>query len=633
MSHRIAAILFALMLLLGLNNAARAQEKRVDWNRVDVAIQVHDDGTFTVEETIQVTFTGDDFTYGYRNIPADYVDAIDEFQVWDEMGSYGEKAKGEARWFDVDKWAGQYTVTWHFPPISNITRTFHLRYRVHGGLRAYAGGDQLWWKAVFPDRKGPVASSTVTVTAPAAIDVYDAYFVPAEMILLDERTVQFRATKPVPAGASFEVRVQWPHGVIPVTPAPWQAAADAAAAEAEHRARWNSIIALGLIFGSIGFFLLSMLGLFLLWYVRGRDAGVEPIAYLTKPPSGLPPALAGQLLDGVAKPRHALATILDLAGRGMLEIEEMPKRRGVPPNYRFHLLIPFPAWLPRFEHLALRTFMGRSQTRTLGDVQKSFPKHWKRMMEAQEEALVERGLFPHPPSQTIRRYNTIGNLLTILAVIFFCASFFDVLPRRGLNQSLGLWPIGSLMLTGFIVYATARFMIPRTPKGREEAARWRAFRRYLAELKLLEEAPPAAKHMNRYLPYAVAFGVEKSFLEAMEKTENAAWLPDWYFIPESNARSGARGLGNGAPGPAAASSNLSGGLASMSAGLATMLATASSSLSSTVSGGGSGGGFSGGGGGGGGGGGFRGGGGGGGGGGWRWLWVMAILGRVEGAGR
>ncbi len=598
MSHRIIVILIALALLLGLNNAAQAQKKHVDWDRIDVAIQVHDDGTFTVEETIQVTFSGEDFTYGYRDIPTDYVESIDEFQVWDEEGAYTEGMDTGERWFEVEESKGaypKYSVTWHFPPISNVTCTFHLRYRVHGGLRAYPGGDQLWWKAVFPDRDGPVASSTVTVTAPAAIEVYDAYFVSAEMTLLDERTVQFRATEPVPARTSFEVRVQWPHGIIPATPAIWQVTADAVAAETERRARWNPIITMGLIFGSIGFFLLSMLGLFLIWYVRGRGVGVAPIAYLPEPPSDLPPALAGQLLDGIGRPRHVLATILDLASRGVLEIEEMPKRKDAPQNYHYHLSGDFPKQLPRFERLALRTFMGRSQTRTLGDVEKSFPKHWKRMMEAQEEELVERGLFPHPPSQTIRRYNTIGSLLTILAVIFFCSLFFDVLSLRGLNQSLGLWPIASLMLTGFIIPATVRFMIPRTPKGREEAARWRAFRRYLTELKALGETPPAAERMDRFLAYAVAFGVEKPFLEEVERAGGAVWHPTWYYTSTSQARAsaGSGGQGSGAPGPApgavAASPNLSSSLASMSAGLVTMLATASTSLARTVSRSGSGG--------------------------------------------
>ncbi|HHB90661.1 MAG TPA: DUF2207 domain-containing protein, partial [Anaerolineae bacterium] len=591
MLHRISTILIIVILLAGLGNAAWAQEKQVDWDRVDVAIQVHDDGTFTVEEIIQVTFWGEDFTYGYRDIPAEYVDFIDEFQVWDETGTYEEGIESGDRWFLVDDTVGGlYTVTWHFPPISNTIRTFHLRYRVHGGLRVYPGGDQLWWKAVFPDRDGPVASSTVTVTTPAAIQVYDAYFVPAEMTLLDEHTVQFRATEPVPPGVSFEVRVQWPHGVIPATPAPWQAAADAAAAEAERRARWNPIIALGLIFGSIGFFLLGVLSLFLLWYLRGRDPGAAPIAYLPEPPSDLPPALAGQLVDGVAKPRHVLATILDLANRGILDIEEMPKRQHVPQNYRFHLRGDFPQQLPRFERLALRTFMGRSQTRTLRDVEKSFPKHWKRMMEAQEEALVERGLFPHPPSQTIRRINWIGALMWAVAAIFFVLVLFDVLPRRGLSQSLVFWPMGALMLTGILFFATARFMIPRTPKGREEAARWRAFRRYLAELKDLDETPPAVERLDRFLAYAVAFGVEKSFLEEVEKTGAATWHPTWYHPSTSGGQGSSGGLGSVAQSAASGSSHMGSSLASMSAGLVTMLATASSSLSSTVSGGGSGGG-------------------------------------------
>jgi hypothetical protein len=70
-------------------------------------------------------------------------------------------------------------------------------------------------------------------------------------------------------------------------------------------------------------------------------------------------------------------------------------------------------------------------------------------------------------------------------------------------------------------------MVLRTRAGAERAARWQAFARWLKEL--VEINPAEAKaHLEAYLPYAIAFGIEKEFL--------ARWLaiapdtppPSWY---------------------------------------------------------------------------------------------------------
>jgi len=53
--------------------------------------------------------------------------------------------------------------------------------------------------------------------------------------------------------------------------------------------------------------------------------------YLTEPPSDLPPAIAGVVVDERADLKEILATLLDLGRRGFLEIFELPE------DYRFQL--------------------------------------------------------------------------------------------------------------------------------------------------------------------------------------------------------------------------------------------------------------------------------------------------------
>ena len=58
---------------------------------------------------------------------------------------------------------------------ANESETFTLSYTVHGGLRYYEGGDQLWWKAIYGERSFAVQAGRVNVSVPAAIHKWAGY--------------------------------------------------------------------------------------------------------------------------------------------------------------------------------------------------------------------------------------------------------------------------------------------------------------------------------------------------------------------------------------------------------------------------------------------------------------------------
>ncbi len=65
--------------------------------------------------------------------------------------------------------------------------------------------------------------------------------------------------------------------------------------------------------------------MFWLWSTRGRDPRVGPVAVQYAPPEGMSPAEAGTLVDEIAAMRDITATIVDLAVRGYIVIEEKEK--------------------------------------------------------------------------------------------------------------------------------------------------------------------------------------------------------------------------------------------------------------------------------------------------------------------
>jgi Predicted membrane protein (DUF2207) len=140
-----------------------------------------------------------------------------------------------------------------------------------------------------------------------------------------------------------------------------------------------------------------------------------------------------------------------------------------------------------------------------------------------------------------------GNIL--LAVGFFAA--FVVIDNISDIGPTVWMPGAALFLTGLTVGAVSRFMPRKTLAGAQAAAQWRAFRTYLKSIDRFEQIEESQELFEWYLPYAIAFGLEKSWIETFARVP--APSPRWYgtldwtaFSPGGGARSGSvRGAGGG----------------------------------------------------------------------------------------
>ena len=116
--------------------------------------------------------------------------------------------------------------------------------------------------------------------------------------------------------------------------------------------------------------LFTLAVMFGLWYSVGRDPdpGVS-VAPQYEPPKGMSPAEAGTLIDDTIHPRDITSTIVDLAVRGYIKIEEKVDTFLVfhHKDYLFHLLKPSDQWGPDLtphERVMLENiFLGGTETR------------------------------------------------------------------------------------------------------------------------------------------------------------------------------------------------------------------------------------------------------------------------------
>ncbi|MFP4345204.1 MAG: DUF2207 family protein [Anaerolineales bacterium] len=596
-----------LLLLLSMLHVGEVHaQKSFYWQRLDVEITVNEDGTFWVEETHVLNFSGGTFTFGYRNIDLRRIGDITNVSVEAEGRSY-ERSQSEAPYtFRTTIEDGDLYIYWYFPPTEGRA-TYTLRYLVRDTVRYYEEGDQLWWKAVPSDLDARVQESRVTVNLPVEAERAEAYGIDAEVRGAATAMVTFEALEPVNPGEEFEVRVQFPSGVVAGEAAPWQQRED-------FQDQYGDAITLLTLFGSLFLLVLGAAGLIFLWYVKGRDPQLEiPADILPQPPSADPPGVVGALVDEKVDMEDIVATLVDLARRGYLIFEEEQKKgifNTTNREFTFRRTEKSRTDLEPYEGQLIDAVLGGRESRRLDDLREKFYKKVPGIKKRLYETLVERGYFPASPNSVRGRYSALGGLILVVGILLSVA----------LSCLLSSWvegaafcPGGAIGLLGVLMLVLAQFMPHKTREGKELALKWKAFKRYLEDLERYTDLQQATELFEKYLPYAIAFGMERSWVNKFTRlpTDTFVPLPTWYRPYYAPGRSTGRGSmapggsgrsGGGLPSLNEASEGLSGGLQSMSDGLISMLNTTSSTFSSTPSSSGSGGGgWSGGGGGGGGG--------------------------------
>lgn len=289
---------------------------------------------------------------------------------------------------------------------------------------------------------------------------------------------------------------------------------------------------LDLLFLALALLLLvgGLVGVLALWYLRGRDPHTGLVAHvLPEPPDDLPPGAVGTLLDERADHHDVVATLVDLGHRRVLEIAELPSGRrllgragrdfGLAFSRGGTALAPFEA------RLLGALFGGRpnpGERVRLSAAKARFDEAQPEIRDLLYRELVARRYFRRSPEATRRAWRRLGGALVVAAVV----------GGVGLTVALGglAWipGVAGALLGGVLVWGSGS--LPRkTRRGSEAAARWRAFRRYLAEIDRYSRdagVEQAGEVFDRYLPYAVAFGLERDWLRKFGGVRASA--PNWY---------------------------------------------------------------------------------------------------------
>jgi uncharacterized membrane protein YgcG len=265
-------------------------------------------------------------------------------------------------------------------------------------------------------------------------------------------------------------------------------------------------------------------------------------SYLTEPPSDLPPGIVAYLVDEKPTVKGALADLLHLASLGLISVDlrktdftiRLNWTRQIDEDEVVRVADGEDVALTDHEETLFNMLVRRIHQATEdSDIEKEeenpgvpFSKietTFTRTLPVIYEQMGEMAsqYFSSLPETARRRWNWAGQRVVIaagmLALVAPCG-----MSRVGLVSwapSLGLAAVG-VMLMG-----VSRWMPRRTTLGVEEAARWRAFRRYLKNLKQFGDVGTAQTVLDRYFPYAVALDVDEIVLKQAETMD--VRVPIW----------------------------------------------------------------------------------------------------------
>ncbi|MGE0469486.1 MAG: DUF2207 domain-containing protein [Nitrospira sp.] len=481
-------------------------------------IQVLKNGELLVTETIRSRFTGlwnglkRDIPVEYRTPQGfNYTLLVDLVSVTDEHQSPLKYESSRERHYKIFK-------IW-LPGAQDTTKTLILTYKVSNGLKYFEDHDELYWNVTGDEWDVPIESAGARVLLPAGTTgvkalaftgTYGAREQQADVRITGPE-ILYHMTRPLGFREGLTAVVGWDKGVV-AGPDSFQQAGMVI------QSNWPVAFPV-VIFGLMLY----------LWYTRGRDPRRRPITVAYEPPEKLTPAELGTLIDNSPDLRDITATLVDLAVRGFLRIEERQESRllGLWSDTTFHLhRLKAPSeWtdLRQHEQEIMKGIFSSStdDVVALSELKNRFYIYLNGIRASLFKQLLSRGYYASRPDRVKQVYMA-------LAIVVAIASFFGSII---LQNSYGI-ALQTSFLSGLaaslIVLGFGWFMPARTTRGARALEQILGFEEFLTRVESdrFQRVIKTPQMFEQFLPFAMALGVEQNWVRAFEGIYTTP--PTWY---------------------------------------------------------------------------------------------------------
>jgi uncharacterized membrane protein len=532
-----------LVVLCCLAAAPSAAARSYELLDLDISAQVGADAVVRITETLRVRFNG---TYSgmYRYFDTSRGIAIKDLFV-SERGTDYQQSPGEtpgpAGTFFVKEEKEQLLVDWSFSATDEI-REFEISYSLHNAILKHNDVAEFYYQFVGTGWELPWQHVRVVLTLPQGAEADQVaawgYGPQHGKVTVESPSRIIWEVANHPAESFLEGRVVFPNALVPLgTRYTNQNGLDRILREeqvreerqkrAEQRKAFDPFVAAVVLAAAI-------LLVINIWRRFLKSQPVKVDRYFRELPGDYPPAELGVLYRGSVQGRDFTATLLDLARRGFLSIEEITDtagRRGRTADFRFKRqpvdeeqmarLLPYEKQVIKLlfsklggEEVTLADLKGYAQKKS-----REFLAFWKGWGEAVQKATEGRGFRDQGKNKQAQVFFLPALGLILLAI---------PAGLLGMYLTLGICIVMGLALLFLAVGASSQL----SQYGREQKAKWKAFRRYLKDFSRVEQAHVARPGVwEEFLPYAVTLGVADEVLEQLEVVFPEWGRGDHYMLP------------------------------------------------------------------------------------------------------
>ncbi|MEX0917750.1 MAG: DUF2207 domain-containing protein [Candidatus Paceibacterota bacterium] len=484
----------------------------------DTDIVVSSDGSFVVTETIKYDFESEERHGIHLTIPTDHLhestNVLKHRYVEVELRSV--VMDGDEVPYEHTGDLGEFKIRIGDPDVT-ITglHTYQIEYRVRGGLSYYDEHAELYWNVIGNEWEVPIESATARVRGAELLGEQVSCYVGSEgdreecEIVRTDEGVTFAAAD-LNAGEGLTLA---------------QALVGVDQLILERLSLLLPWLLLGLVW-------LVALSIFVYRFITTHRSRRTVIAQY-EPYEDLKPMYAGLLMDGRLDAQDITAGIVYLAEQGFFKIAHTDRKilwLFNADDYKITLQRPYSELATPFQEEIFTLLFAKDavvgETVSLHDLskdtgrQKENYKTVERLQSAARTDLIEQGYY----ERSHRTLFMIGGgttgmliLLVSLSILMGATVLSVVLPAIGIF-------IGT-------VIALSLAWRRRTKKGYEARDHLRGFKEFLSvtdteRFKFHNAPQKSPEQFMAYLPYAIAFGVEKEWAEAFK--DITIPQPDWY---------------------------------------------------------------------------------------------------------
>ncbi len=507
-----------ILLFLAFSATSLSAQRSYSIERFDARIRVNADASIDVTESITAQFVGS-YNGLYRVIRMTYRNAQGlNWTVGVSLQSARDDQGHDLRTETSRQGASIKYKVW-IPGAVNTTKTLVLRYHATNGLRFFDEHDELYWNVTGDEWEVPIRNASAEIDLPAgaaglrAIAFNGLYGSTARdaRVTIDGPVVRITMPHALDYHEGLTAVVGWDKGLV-TAPTVTDRAMEAATSN------WPLVIPIPVF-----------LFVFWLWWRRGRDPRRRPIAVQYEPPAGMSPGEAGTLLDNTVDMRDITATLVDLAVRGYLRIEEQqnPKLFGLfggGTTYTLHRLKPADG-LAGHERVVFDGIFSHGDHVPLDELKDEFYTRLGPIRDAIYDQLKVSGFYQNRPDKVKQIWLGCGIGFAILIGVggAFVAAAFLLTPVSFVMAAI---------VSGIILVIFAQIMPARTEAGTRALEQVLGFEEFLRRVESENLKRVIVGHpelFDKYLPYAMAFGVEQQFARAFEGIYTQA--PQWYVGP------------------------------------------------------------------------------------------------------